>query len=85
MIIRSPLNEVIRDIKCGWIWARVLEINDDYLETTDGLTRHGMNVSSIVPDDNPWGSVNEGSSVTGSRTAHHYVPALACRGLPWFQ
>jgi len=38
MIIRSPLNEVIRDIERSWIWARVLEINDDYLETTDGLT-----------------------------------------------
>jgi len=34
MIIRGPLQKVIRNIERGWVWASVLEIDNNYLGTT---------------------------------------------------
>ena len=80
MIIRSPLHKVIRNIKRSWIWARVLEINNNYLDTTEWLVQCRRKVqlrSFILLDDDPWGSVDEGSSATDSHTACHCAPAPA--------
>lgn len=37
MVVCSPFHKVIRNIKRGWIWASVLEIDDNYLNTADRL------------------------------------------------
>ena len=85
VIVRSPFQEMIRNIKRGRIWASVLEINNNYLGTTEGLAQYGRGHEFILPDGDPWGSRDEGSSATGSRTACHYVPALAYWHPPWLQ
>lgn len=41
VIVRGPFHKVIRNIKCCRIWASVLEINNDYLDTTEELAKCG--------------------------------------------
>ena len=31
VVVCRPLDEVVRDVKRGWVWGRVLKVDDDYL------------------------------------------------------
>jgi len=83
VVIRGPFHKMIRNIKRGWIWAGVLEIDNNYLGTIGGLAPCGRLTSLILPGGGPWGSVGWGSSATSFHTGCRCGLALSDWRLPW--